>query len=450
MNNNKKPISIWIICLILLGYRVLLDLVYQYSVSPVYAYRGYINNASLESKFISWVLFIIGIVFFINILTYSHYRMSNIIVSILFLISFIPFTTVVAFGTTSIGYTVFNTVYWFILLLAQHLSQRVVLKDPVQLRVGKIKINDKFVLIAGFVSLFIVLFISAVYTRFRINFNLFNVYELRSEAQTYNFPTALSYLFAWTRAINPVLMAYALINKKKIPAVIFFAVQMLSFGVDGLKSTFFMPFIVIIVVFVLKNSNINRIKNIIIIGAVIFVAAGLFEHMIIRTNNISTLFIRRMLFSPNITGEYYYDFFLTNEPDFFRGSALKLFGLNSPYAEAGTSVGRIIGSKYIAEGLNANNGLFSDAVLNLGNIGAFIMPVVLVLILRLFDRCSKNLDSRLTVATSFYLATVIMGTTITTVLFTHGALILMILFLLMDRNNLEHSDSIKASAITET
>ena len=431
---NSKFYNSFIGSLSIIILRILLDWTYINVVSRFFLYQGFKNNTSSFMCVISWIILLTGIVLFNYLRKSMDDRGSTISICILFTVSFVPFTTCVYAGVFPVGYIVFNTIYWFVLLLGQYFSLLFPFKRLPVFTINGARLGDVAVRIIGFFSVALVFIISAVYTHFRFSFDLFSVYDFRSESLGYNIPTSISYLFAWTRAINPVLLACSLIKKDKLNTVLFLIAQLLSFGIDGLKTTFFMPFVVILAVCFYSRLNTVQIKTWIGIVLASILTLGVFESIILKTHVIAELFTRRIMFMTNIIGGYYYDFFTINTPDYFRGGFLKYLGFKSPYASTG-GVSYTIGANYFRDGINYNNGLSSDAIANLGWIGVIVMPIIVIIILRIFDRSAHGLDKRIVIASSLYVTIMLLSSFMGTILLTHGVLVLIIILSMLNRKN---------------
>ncbi len=112
-----------------------------------------------------------------------------------------------------------------------------------------------------------------------------------------------------------------------------------------------------------------------------------------RTTVLNGVFVRRLIFTPTHLHEWYYQFFWGREADFFRTN-LRHFGVNGPYTALG-GVARAIGDFYGSSTMHANNGLFSDAISNLGVPWLLLMPIPVMLVLLFFDSCTKGLEQGL-------------------------------------------------------
>lgn len=419
------------------AYRFLIDWIYINVISQVYAYTGLIDNRSTQNLILSWVLFFL-FYFIVRPLLYTEQEgISHVIITTIYLLSFIPFTSSVYMGITPPTFTLCNSIYWFVLIMASRYVAALPKKRLPKLRLSSLEVNDTFVAIVGVMSLLVVFYISGRYAHFRLNFNLFTVYDLRLEAREFGMSTIAAYLFAWTKAVNTLMLAFCLIKRKRLMSVVYFAIQMLSFGIDGSKTTFFLPFLVLIVVKLYDRISVDKLKVLFFYGvaggSLLAVAEYIFGHTIVLT----TLFIRRVLYVPSLINVQYYDFFTTHVPDYFRGSFLRLFGMISPYAADG-GISRLIGRVYYGSStMNCNNGLLSDAISNLGYIGIFVMPLLIVFFLNLFDRSTLGLDRRLVLVSGVFIALNLISTSFMTVLVTHGFLLLILLTWIMKPEDLK-------------
>lgn len=414
-------------------YRIFLDAIYFTILVPLYSYMGFNDYSTNEKLVLSWLLLFLFYVAGRGIFYSKANVASCMVLYILSLLAFVPFTTCVYAGILQSDLIVMFCLYWIVLLFLQKLLLKMPVSRFPKLKISNHVLDDRVVRTIGILSILLVLSISFVYTGFRLHFNLMDVYGLRLEARAFGMPTILAYLFSWTKAVNPILMAYCLVRKKYAVAFLFFFSQLVSFGIDGAKHTFFMSFVVLFIVLFLKEKfTMVKIKNVILYGFVTLAIVSYAEYLMFNTCTISSIFINRMLFVPRYLDYCYFDFFLDNEPDYFRSSFLRHLGFVSPYNEWGRGITFIIGAQYFnSPAMNCNNGFFSDAITNLGAYGMFIMPVLLVVVLRFFDKCTLNLNRRIVFTPIIYFALLLNGSFLFSGLLTHGILALMLLFSLM-------------------
>ncbi len=427
MKNKLKKENIYALIFSIM-YRIAVDWGYFNFCIKRYDYYGFIDNRTIYSFLASWLLFFLLYPVFNSMLYSGNKHISSIILTVLYGLMYIPFTTCVYAGILTIKYIILNLVYWTILMIFGLSKLKKRIRPLPKIRIDKWKINNTFLTFISITSLILVFFVWGYYGKFRLNFNVFNIYNLRVAARNYNMTTFVTYIFKWTRAINPILLAYCLVNNKYLSATCFFIAQLVSFNVDGLKSTLFMPFVVLVIVKFYNKIPIDKIKYWIIYGLTCVSIVGVFELEFLNSSYIIELFTRRVSILTNYICDCYCRFFSDNPPDYFRGTLLRPLGIESPYYD----IGKIIGDKYIHAGMNCNSGLFSDAIANLGIIGCFIMPIIVVEVLHILDRSSINIDRRITIASGLYISYLLLSSFLSTVLITHGLLISILLFWMMN------------------
>ena len=82
---------------------------------------------------------------------------------------------------------------------------------------------------------------------------------------------------------------------------------MINFGIDGSKGTFFMIFVILTLFFVMKdNVNLYKVCN---IGLLMILISAIFEHILLGSYSIASLFIRRNMYSINQISSIYMTFF---------------------------------------------------------------------------------------------------------------------------------------------
>ena len=421
--NVSRNVKNYRLAIYLIIYRICLDAIYFGMLTGLYSYGGYKNNWNIISCLTSWVITATFIMLSRRLFNKEKHRLSDYVVLFLIIIIAFPSTTMISAGVFTTSFIIIDTFFWVWLISLQVYISRKSIR-PIVLKIGESVFDDKIIYVFAIISFALVIYINLRYTHFRISFDIYDAYDFRAQAREYSFPTIIRYGFCWSRAINNCMIAYCL-SKRKFPTVILFIIaQVLSFSIDGLKSTLFLP-IIIIGIFILYTKRptarfFNYVLNI-ISGLCV---AGVIENRIFHTANITLVFIRRVFFTPVVLNSYYVDFFSNNPPVYYR----TLFGIPSPYTELGRMIGGIYANR---PNMNCNNGLLGDAMINFGIVGVFVFPILLIMILWLIDRFSDGLDKLIIVPIAYYFATTLSNSVITTALGTHGLLILSIIFLLM-------------------
>ena len=404
-------------------YITFLFICYSNYLVNVYGYYGFKNNINITSLIIS--LIILFTLFFI-IYKQKTNTYSNFVVYILLLINLVPSIVTFCYMPFSYRYLSLLLLYWCMMIFFINIFNNIHLKD--NSKIIKSNLFNLYIILA--IEFLVFLFVIR-YTGINLNFN--TVYELRDNYFQTNIPTILSYLYATFKVVNPLLFVYLYNRNKKFSCFLTIAIQILAFLEDGSKSTLFSLILAYIIVKYVHNKKIKNFliidnsKYYILFGLAVVNIIGFMEFKIIKTSFLYNYFIRRTFFLPSLLNHYYYDFFSLNSYDFFRQSILGKIGFNSVY---NMKIQNLIGKIYFASPtMLANNGLFSDAFMNLGTIGMFIMPFFICLALRFLDYCAKNINSYYLIIVLISVSYTFISSSFFTVLLTHGFLLLCLIIL---------------------
>lgn len=233
-----------------------------------------------------------------------------------------------------------------------------------------------------------VVYLSWLNTGFRIVFNIFDsamIYGLRVEAREYSSFPFIGYLQHAGDNLLPILMVYVFAKGKKLLSLFLLFVILLNFGITASKQVFLLLFLGVISCFFIKKVYLPRLF---LIGAIFVTLTTILEFYILKTAISSMFSSYRIYFIPAKYHYIYYEFFSTYQPDYFRQSFLRYF-FESPYDR---SLHMILADYHNRDYYaRANNGLFSDAVMNLGYLGTIIFPILVILVLKLLDGATQNL-----------------------------------------------------------
>ncbi len=412
-------------------FRLLMDYMYENVVATTYGYMGFEYNPNTSTYLVSWILLLIGTGMVRKTYLNEKKSASFEVILLLFIMSYIPFTSMVGFGALESSFVICNTAYWFFLFLftvTLNKQKYIIRKQTGFTRTffGDVQLKALAVLFGV-----IVLYISGRYTHFRFNFNLLNVYELRAEASENALPLWLSYVFSWSRTLNSVLLAYFLRRKKLAWVAACCVIQLLSFGYDGSKTTLFLLALALginlLPSFDMASANKWLMRGLIIMAigcALIFAVTGNFIPI--------SILIRRVFYLPVRIAKDYFTFFTTHQPDFFRQSFLRYFGLMSPYDKP---IPYMIGDLYFnSPDMSANNGLIADAITNLGYAGILVFPLLLAFIFRMLEKSARGLDPRIYITVGIYLSVTMTNSFLFTILLTHGLLVTILVLYNMKRD----------------
>ena len=394
-------------------YRFLLDLIYKLEVSPIFSYARLVNESTQVSTYTSWLLFVFFTILIIPFLSDKNDYFIDCVVIFFYLIRIVPFTSFIKFSPQTFEYLCLNIIYWSLLLLLLRIPGHSRFNFLLQYR------NDNSVMFFAIVSIVAVLVVSGVYTHFRFHFSLSNVYDLRAEARTYQMPRIFAYLYSATGNLIPIILVFYILKKKKVMIFLLALTGILNFGIAGQKATIFKIVFCVIFIFVKEIDYKKYLLPIISIFCVLVLG----QYFIWGNVELSTLFIRRMLYVPNMNDTLYYDYIMTHSPLFFNSqkSGELAFNLSEIYMRRSEA--------------RANNGMFSDAYANLGAWGIVVFPVLLSTLLKFFSNSVKGLHPSLVVYTAMIVATALHSSFITRSLLTHGLFILWLALMILPRDS---------------
>lgn len=405
--------------LILMVYKLSLDGVYTFAISPFYSYAGMVYAPVWWKYIIS--TFIVMLMSFFILRLYKIRRPSSLIVLIINLIYFIPGCTFYSFADINSIYFIYFVIYWIALttiyfwLPSSNFHRK--------------QISNIYFYLLLFVIIVVSIVITGVYNGFKISFSLLNVYELRAEVEDMNLPWIVGYIKPLVSSIIPVSCVHFLIRKKILIVSILVFIQLLLFAFGGHKTTLFFVFAAIIVYFFFSERKLYWVTYALIVLNILPFVEMYF------TNNMSFIagFLqRRNMFLTNQLSSMYFDYFSVHEYDFWRQSILGRLGFISPYT---SSVPSIISIEYFGHDGGANNGMCGDAYFNFGWIGLLVYPLFLNVAFKFLDACSNGLTIKLLLVVSIIFSINFVNSYFFTIMLTHGFLLICVFLYLLPRDN---------------
>ena len=320
------------------------------------------------------------------------------------------------YGTVGLNITFGYLIIFYIIILLQS-------KKFGKTKFLKIKLSDKHLLI---ISLILALPFFLHYG-FELNFNnlmLIDVYETRAKQST-NSNMYFNYTYSLLASVFFPITMIKLLSKKKYILLSFFIILYLYFFLVGAHKQLLFNLFLIFIFFNFKNKNLER--NLLFVFSV-FLILSIIEFLYFKTFLITNFFTRRVLFLPTLLDKYYFDFFETNSL-FWSDSWLKFildypYPYGAPYMIAGT---------YLNDwNMSSNNGIVSDGFSQAGYLGILINAVFIGYILRYLN--SNNIEFKYYGIIFIFLIN-ILSATLSTVLITHGGLLLIFLSYKLKKTN---------------
>ena len=415
LSYTREDLILWLVCLL---QKAFFEIIYISIIFPPWQYYGFQDRFSVYRCIISWLLYIPVPAFICR--SKNKGELSSMTIALILNCTYTACLILYEYQEET-PFIMILVVYFMVLIAASAVIK------PIRFNIGKLKNHnfDVIVNLVGILAGLIIIFIWAYYAHFRIQLNFDDVYTARMEAREYSVPTVFVYVRTMARSIVPVLALYNLHKGRRLLAVYYIFIQFIQFCIDGSKSAFFVMLLGLAVYFFADRDTkiIPKIPIAMTAGAGLAIA----ENQIFHTDIFSSFVFRRIMFLPALLNYQYYELAHIKGIDYFRQN-LSLLG-DSNYTN---KIAREVGQMYYrSAGTNANNGLFADAYINLGAIGCFVMPILLVLVLKLIDGASVKLPKSIMVAYAIQLYVTITGSSFFTIFLTHGAFLMIIILYLL-------------------
>lgn len=398
-----------------------LSLCFFYVLNEYWSLRRYsYYSDSVSFKNISYTKYFIAttIVLF-NIWLLNTLKIKDFIYTVLSLI-FILFLTpsAILFSiSTKVDYRIFlshNLLFYGILFFSF-----ISIKIPIREFSGK----------KAFLLLFIITVIGLLpYLRFLpyidiSNLVLENIYETR-ELIAKHADIYFSYTYGWfNRFIIPSLLVFAIYFRNRKIIILAFIILIYLYLLGAHKSVLYGTIFVILTHRLSYLRAISFIfKGVIVVIAVTYISSSFFN------NDLFGIFtLRRAFFTPALLDFAYFDLFNNNSQYWSEGvlKGITNYSYDEPHSF-------IIASKYFKlPNMSANNGIISDGFMNAGMIGVFVNIFIISVYFSILNKL--NISSKF-FGLFIFLFVSLISSSLTTILLTHGALILLILAVLLLKN----------------
>ena len=384
---------------------ILLEISYVSFVSEIYTYSGF-NKLEDGNKILNIVIyfFVLIISFFSSRLIKSHFSITTIYV----VLSFLIFPSFILYKYTHSNIYIFLSyisLYFFLYIFLKYFNFKVKTK----------KFNfysSKFLLVFFSLTLVIPFLISFGTS---INYNnllLIDVYESREDFY-YKSNSFLNYsLSLLSKIIAPIGLLFSLKSKNVLYSIFFTLIIFYLFLLTGNKLILFGYFVICFFYFVKPEKSFLYLSIILIISMISFYFFNI--------NEIGGLLLRRVFFLPGLLDIYYFDYF-DDKHLYYSHSFLSFFS-DYPYSQLPK---KIIAIEYFNNfEMNANNGIISDGFINLGIPGILFNIIIFSIIITFIKSLKVNMRYYGVV---FLFIFSLISSPLSTVLVTHGGLILLLL-----------------------
>lgn len=411
--------------------RLLLDFCFSNYVSNAFLKSGYGNyyqepHPNFIMYCLSWIILVISLRFGKKYY-FGQFR-SDTILFVLYLITYLPYTSMVGFNALPVAFIILSEVYWNFIAF---LDNRFLNKEPnAIIKRYDTELFFSFILV-GIAILSIIVFGRA--SNYRISFNILVAYDFREDAMagySVGSTSFSSYLLGLSRIVIPCGIVYSIRSQRYILTILFGISTLISYGYDGSKTIYFLSIIsILIAIFYRKN-----IKEYFPLGIIILLLIGTVEYSFfslgkLHDSYIYRLLVRRLFFVPTLINSAYFDYMGSHSPNLF-SNLLRFFGYKDYY-----DISYIIGSQYFgASRMSANTGTIGEAFWEFGYLGALIMPLLMCLLLRFFDNSTVNVPEEITVLPCIVFAYYLNNSSFTAACITHGLIGFCLIMMLYGEN----------------
>lgn len=384
-----------IFIVIVLLYRILLDYTYIYIIAPTYGYARLSYDPSSIGALFSWVALILGIY-----LILPFRKMDGNIVPqtmiLMFFYSYVPMTSYWSCSSLPLDFMGSCILFWSLWFVMMRIVKAPDFSSIVSPNPRAIYAIAIFFAISVFI-------ISGVYANFRIHLSLTDVYDMRLEARDFDMPIFLKYIWAASGNVIPICMIYFLSIKNNKMVCLLAIATLFNFSTNGSKSSLFKMLLCI----GLYYYGVKDYKRSLSWLFVILLVFCVLEFLLLHSSGIADVLIRRSMYIPNLLDSLFFDYISISEPTY--------------YSSEGNDITFRIGDIYFDKSeMRCNNGLYTDAFVNLGWIGLFIYPIVFSLFFKVCENCFKFANPQICLFAAFISATTFRSSLFTTSLLTHG------------------------------
>ena len=392
-------------------YKITIELIYFFCISPIYSYSGLTNNINYTSYWLSNLYLLLVCI----LSPKNKFRPSSYLYIILEVFLLVPLLVYYWMNNQS-------AIYTFYVIICLMLVSIVLKNKPININL-KIQNADLYVKL-----IFIIYILITIYLIIKrggidlrtLNFDL--VYDLRSESQISG---VLGYLMNWsTKVFCPFFVGFFYYKKNYLMIILTLFLQLMMYLSFGFKAFLFSIGIIIISTYITKKKKFEtRFILAILLLNIVSYSLDFFKI----TDSLRRAIPYRMIFIPAQIQFQYYEFFKNIEKLHFADNFIgKILSIKSPFSE---NIAFVI-SRYFSYNdvsSNSNTGIFSDAYANGGFINMLIFAMILAITLLIIDSTTNKLPVYVVVGAFSYLMFVLNDTPLLTTLLTGGVLLMILL-----------------------
>ena len=405
--------------------RVVYDFVYCSVSARYWSYAGLTVDFDLSKYLLSWLGFIIAMLF----IPIRSGKSSSVMLQWLFLLGILPICSF--FGLSSHAMNESSPIFFVVVLIGYIFGVLLINLIPD----FSIKQPSRTAALFDYLLPAILFFIvGATFIYCGIHVNVFTnmmtteIYDIRASV---NMPVILSVLFTMSyRAICPILLIVSLAKHRYNAVVLYCFIQIIMYMLVPNKEIVFSLLLCLLAYYFLKRDLFYK-------GMTIVLCISLFISAISALGfnflDFAAIVPNRLMAYPAQNEFEHFAFFSQNELLYYSESSLgKLLGLHYPYGEY--SSGQIVGFFFHQTQTNSNVGFWGYGYDDFGFIGVILASVLVSLVLKLFD--SLDCNQNLVAACALYPVTSLINVSTTASLVSGGILASLFLLAILDKDYL--------------
>lgn len=330
-------------------------------------------------------------------------RFIRTVMALLYFLYYIPMNCAFSMNRAPFLFFIFSNGYFTILqILIKLITEVARIKRPQ--KAGKLNkpgtsglYKDQGVFLCCAVICVLFILYKLAYNGLSLSFSMDSgdVYGNRAEFQEYLDSISgslLSYLFAILRNIvayaAPYLVLVSLMQRKWRRVALGMLCIVAQFSVSSGKSTLLFVLIVAALWLLYELRLLRDFDRLLEWGVLAVLLLCVVEHILLRSDRLFMLIVRRMMYLPAWLNTMYMEYFTDNGPVLWSQNTFLLQNLLKPMYD--TSPLTIISNVYFGGKVpSPNTGLLAEAIMHVGEVGILLYPVGLCLMLMVSSAIMK-------------------------------------------------------------
>lgn len=354
---------------------------------------GYGISFNTEKEVLSSLTYIIFLVVFARIYGLKSLSFCQTIALLIMVLYIMPLSCSFALNDLGYDYYFATTIYSALVLYGLYRASEEQ-ADSANGASHLLLLNSKMAKTINSICVFLCILLIAYkvsYNGFDLNLSLDgeDVYSNRADYAEYRadisgtpFAYLLVIILNITSYIAPIYCYLSMKHNNYFGAMLALLAVLSTFSLSSGKSEiFFLAVLALVLIADRLNYRLDNPSIIITIVLLLLFIISIIDSIFIQSNAFFMTILRRTMYIPVWMGSMYYDFFTSHIPLFFSDSAIGLqMVIPSVYEEG---VLDLISEAYF-RGIvpSPNTGLFAEAIMQLGYLGVFIFPVILVVTMK--------------------------------------------------------------------